>query len=327
MVQKIAERIREMAELLDEEHIARALGLPVEVVRGVLLGEVPDEALDDFDPKRPPDVRLVEKKKFVRSKLIGVCSTGGCGATTLTAVLAVISAKKSGLPVAAVDLNEFAGLGPALGLNTMGEQAAFYPGISWWSGGDVGDSVVRHPALENLSLVLGAATTERWLELKFESLPVLLNKLAGTQAAVWVDCPASPALWEMVLSSLDVALFVLRCDAASVGSFWRVLSLVRKYGVEEKTAVVLNFEGTFGGLSVSECRRTLKMFTDVPVIAVIPEDPEVREAARDGRCLALDNPRAPSVLEAEEVLNVLLPEASPVNVKKKRGLLAGLFGR
>ncbi|MDH7578190.1 MAG: ParA family protein [Bacillota bacterium] len=325
MAEKIAEKIRELAELLDEEHIARALGLPVEVVRGVLSGEVPDEALDDFDPKRPPDVRLVERKKFVRTKIIGVASTGGCGATTLTAVLAVLSAKKSGLPVAAVDLNEFAGLGSALGLDTAGEQAAFYPGISWWGGGDAGDSVVRHPALENLSLVLGAATTERWLELKFETLPVLLDKLAGAHAAVWVDCPVSPALCEMLLSSLDVSIFVLRCDTASVGSFWRALSLIRKHGAEEKTAVVLNFEGASGGLSVSECRRALRKFTDVPVIAVIPEDLEAREAARDGRCLALDSPRAPFVLGAEEALNVLWPETSPA--KKKRGLLAGLFGR
>ncbi|NPV30525.1 MAG: hypothetical protein HPY58_12945 [Firmicutes bacterium] len=324
MAEKIAEKIRELAELLDEEHIARALGLPVEVVRGVLSGEVPDEALDDFDPKKPPDVRLVERKKFVRTKIIGVASTGGCGATTLTAVLAVLSAKKSGLPVAAVDLNEFAGLGPALGLDTMGEQAAFYPGISWWSGGDVGDSVVQHPVLENLSLVLGAATVERWLELKFESLPVLLNKLAGAQAAVWVDCPASPALHETLFPCLDVLLFVLRMDAPSLASFCRTLPLIKKHGAEEKTAVVLNFEGAAGGLSAGECRRVLRKFTEVPAIAVLPEDLEVKDALRAGRCLALDSPRSPFVLGAEGVLSALWPEASPA--KKRRGFLAALFG-
>lgn len=52
MANNIGERIREMAELLDEEYIARALNVPVDTVRGVLSGEIPDSALEKFDPLR-----------------------------------------------------------------------------------------------------------------------------------------------------------------------------------------------------------------------------------------------------------------------------------
>jgi MinD-like ATPase involved in chromosome partitioning or flagellar assembly len=327
VAEKIAEKIRELAELLDEEHIARALGLSVEVVRGVLSGEVPDEALDDFDPKKPPDVRLVERKKFIRSKLIGVCSTGGCGATTLTATLAVLSAKKSGLPVAAVDLNEFAGLGPALGLDTMGERAAFYPGVSWWSGGDVGESVVQHPALENLFAVLGAATAERYLELKEEVIASSLGEISGAYAVTWVDCPTWPGGWKTVVPLLDVLIFVLRPDAASLSSLWQAIPVLRDW--EHKMALVISGDGLEGGMTAAECRRALKKVTNAPVLAVLPEESYIRHSSLDVRCYALDEPGSPYCQAVEGVLCELLPDAGPAR-KKQSGVLdalAGLFRR
>lgn len=327
MVQNLAQRIREMSKIVDEEYIVRALNIPLDIVKGVLSGEIPDEALEDFDPAKPPDVRVVERKKFVRSKLIGIVSTGGCGATTLTASLAVLSAKRTKNPIAAVDLNEFSHLGYALGLDVVGEKAAFYPNVSWWELSETGESAVQHPAVENLFVVLGAATAERHLELKEEVVASSLKELSGSYAVTWVDCPTWPGGWKTVAPLLDVLIFVVRPDAASISSLWQALPVLRDW--EHKMALVINGDGLEGCITSAECRRALKKTTGAPVLAALPDDPLIRQASLDMRCYALDEPDYLYCRAAEEILSELLPDAGPAR-KKQSGMLealAGLFRR
>lgn len=327
MVQNLAQRIREMSKVVDEEYIARALNIPLDIIRGVLSGEIPDEALENFDPSRPPDVRIVEQKKFVRSKLIGIVSTGGCGATTLTASLAVLSARRTKNPIAAVDLNEFSHLGHALGLDVVGEKAAFYPNVSWWELSGTGESVVQHPVVENLFVVLGAATAERYLELEGEVIVSSLKEISGSYAVTWVDCPSWPGWWKTVVPLLDVLIFVLRPDAASISSLWQALPVLRDW--EDKMVLVINEDGLEGCMTAAECRRALKKVTNAPVLAVLPEESYIRQSSLDVRCYALDEPGSPYCQAVEGVLCELLPDAGPAR-KKQSGVLdalAGLFRR
>lgn len=322
MVQGLAQRIREMAEIFDEEYIARALTIPLDVVKGVLSGEMPDEVLEDYDPSRPPDVRIIEHKKFVRSKLIGIVSTGGCGATTLTASLAVLSAKRMKDPVAAVDLNEFSQLGHTLGLDVAGEKAAFYPNVSWWESSGTRESAVQHPAIENLSVVLGAATAERYLELKKEVIVSSLKELSGAFAVTWVDCPSYPGRWAMIVPLLDVLIFVVRPDAASVSLLWQALPVLREW--EDKMALVINGDGMESCMTAAECRRAFRKLTNAPVL-VLPEEPYIRRFSLDARCYALDESGSPYCRAAEEILNELLPGSfSPE--RRQSGVLEALAG-
>lgn len=321
MVKGLAERIRRMAEIVDEEHIARALNIPLEVVRGVLTGEVPDEALEDYDPARPPDVRVVEKKKFVRSRSIGVASTGGCGATTLAASLAVLAAERSKGPVAAVDLNEFSGLGRALGLDVTGERAAFYPNVSWWEFYGAEECLVEHPAVAGLNIALGAATAERYLELKGEVVSARLKEISGMHAITFVDFPSWPGYWKELLPLVDVLLFVVRPDAASLYSLWQAAPVLK--GIEDAVGVVISGDGLEGCASAAECRRALKKIADVPVVAVLPDDPAVRRASLGGRCFALEHPGSPYCRAVAEILEELLPDAGS-SQKKQGGVLGAL---
>lgn len=323
MVQDLAQRIRELAKTVDEEFIARALSIPLEVVKGVVSGEIPDEALEDYDPAKPPDVRIIEHKKFVRSKLIGIVSTGGCGATTLTASLAVLSAKRTKNPIAAVDLNEFSHLGHALGLDVVGEKAAFYPNISWWSINDAGEIMVQHPAVGNLSVLLGAATAERYLELEDEAVESVLKEVSGSHAVTWVDCPSYPARWVTVVPLLDVLIFVVRSDAASVASLWQAMSVIKEW--EDKTALVVSGNGAEGCMAAAECRRMLKKITDAPLLAVVPDDPCVRRSSLELRCYALEEPNSPYCRTVEMILDELLPDAGAAG-KKQGGVLSALAG-
>lgn len=320
MAESIAKRIREMAEILDEEYIARAINIPVKTVRGVLSGEIPDNALDDFDPECPPDVRLIEQEKFIRSKLIGILSTSGCGATTLTASLAILSAKKSNLPVAAVDLNELSYLGYTFGLDVLGEQTAFFPNILWWNTSeDVKSSLVQHPEIDNLFFVLGAATAERYAELKPDKIASSLKSLAGAYSTVWVDCPTSPYLWKNVTPYLDMLIFVVRPDISHLMSFWQAMPLLQEQ--KSKTVVVINGENAEGSLSTADCRRIINETTGVSIVASLPEDPSLRKANNNSICYAIDNPRSPYVETVTQMLDILQPQS-----QKKKTILSGIAG-
>lgn len=320
MADNIGSRIREMAEILDVEYIALALNIPVETVEGVLSGEIPDSALDNFDPERPPDVRLVEQEKFVHSKLIGILSTGGCGATTLTASLAVLSAKKSNLSVAAVDLNELSYLGYTFGLDVLGEQAAFLPNILWWNNSDnVKNSLVQHPIIDNLFFVLGAATAERYSELKPDKITDSLKALAGAYSTVWVDCPTSPLLWKNVTPYLDMLIFVVRPDISHLISLWQAISMLKEQ--KTKTVVVINGENGEGALSTADCRRIINETTGVSILASLPEDPGLRKAGNNSLCYALEKPKSPYIESVAHILDVLQPQS-----KKKKTILSGVAG-
>lgn len=320
MAEKIAKRIRDMAEVLDVEYIARALNIPLETVEGVLSGEIPDSALEEFDPKRPPDVRLVEQDKFIRSKLIGIISTGGCGATTLTASLSVLLANRSNFPVAAVDLNELSYLGYAFGLDVLGEQAAFFPNILWWNNTeDVKSSLVQHPNVDNLSFVLGAATAERYAELKTDKIEGSLKSLMGAYSAVLVDCPTSPYLWKNLTPYLDLLIFVVRPDISHLMSFWQGMSLLQDQ--KSKTMVVVNGENGEGALSTADCRRIINETTGVSTIASLPEEVALRKISNNSICYALDKPKSPYIEAVTQVLDILQPQT-----KKKKSVLSGVTG-
>jgi len=320
LANNIGERIREMAELLDEEYIARALNIPVDTVRGVLSGEIPDSALEKFDPSRPPEVRIIEQEKFVPSKLIGILSTGGCGATILTASLAVLSAQRKKLPVAAVDLNELSYLGYAFGMDVLGEQAAFFPNILWWNTAkDVKSSLIQHPEIDNLFFVLGAATAERYAELRPDRVADSLKALAGAYSSVWVDCPTSPYLWKNVVPLLDMLIFVVRPEISYLMSFWQGMSLLQDQ--KSKIVVAINGENADGTLSIADCRRIINETADVPIIASLPEDPGLRKASNNSLCYALEKPKSPYIEAVTNVLDTLQPQA-----KKKKTIFSGVAG-
>jgi MinD-like ATPase involved in chromosome partitioning or flagellar assembly len=318
MAGNIAERIREMAKVLDIDYIARALNIPVETVRGVLSGEIPDSALEDFDPSRPPEVRLVEQKKFIHSKLIGILSTGGCGATTLTASLAVLSAQKNKLPVAAVDLNELSYLGYAFGLDVLGEQMAFFPNILWWNNTEnIKSSFIQHPEVDNLFFVLGAATADRYTELKPEKIIESLKATAEAYSTVWVDCPTSPYLWEHVIPYLDMLIFAVRPDISHLMSIWQVMPMLKEQ--KPKTAIVINGENAEGSLSTADCRRIIGETTAVPVMACLPEDPGLRKASNNSICYVLDKPKAPYTEAVAQMLDIQTG-------RQKKTILSGVAG-
>lgn len=313
---EIAKRVREMAAYVDEEHIAKAVGLKVEVVRGIIRGEIDDGDIGEYDYEKPPDVRIVEKRRYVRSKVVGAVSPGGCGATTLLASLAVLSAAQTGLPVVAVDLNEFASLGVPLGIDVAGENAVKYPNVLWWAEQvDVEEIAVQYPDVENLNVIIGAATAQRHMEMKPETAAALIRSLAKKYYLTWVDCPTHPAFWPEIVPEMDIFIFVLRTDRVSANYLWQVLPVLREKDLLDRCSVVMNLTGGKGWSNEVECRKEAKKL-GVPVLASLPEEPDLRQRS------VLDCLRTPYGESVREFLNEICPE----KVEKKKGFFDALKG-
>lgn len=67
----LAEKITDMNEYCDQETIAESLQIPKEIVKGVVDGTIDGNSLDEFDPSRPYELKLVKEDglKVVEQKL------------------------------------------------------------------------------------------------------------------------------------------------------------------------------------------------------------------------------------------------------------------
>ena len=82
----LTEKIKRMAEYLDEESIARALQVNIEVVRGILTGGLTKHVAED--PVSKTNIITFQKTAF-RQKIISVCRTrGGIGSSLVALNLA-----------------------------------------------------------------------------------------------------------------------------------------------------------------------------------------------------------------------------------------------
>ena len=67
----LAQKITNMNEYCDQETIADSLQIPKEIIKGVLDGTIDGSSLDEFDPSRPYELKLVKEDglKVVEQKL------------------------------------------------------------------------------------------------------------------------------------------------------------------------------------------------------------------------------------------------------------------
>ena len=231
----LADRIRKMAESVEPEFIASSLRIPLDVVKGILSGEIPDEALNNYDPGRPPELRVVEKKRYVRNKVIGVYGPGGTGATTIAGILSYQIARQ-GKRVFAVDLNEFSALAPFLGIDCWAENAVKYPNLLWLSG-DVRKLMI--PALQNdLHVLPGAATVQKYHEVDWGKVQEGIADLISGCETLVLDLPNPFHLAARMFPNLDCLVLVIRNDLPGMYALWQIKSLLQEMFL--KTYVVVN---------------------------------------------------------------------------------------
>ncbi|MGB9849127.1 MAG: MinD/ParA family ATP-binding protein [Moorellaceae bacterium] len=178
------------------------------------------------------------------------------------------------------------------------------------------ENLVHVPGLDGLKVMLGAVTAARYAEVGLDRMAAAARALGDTAAVAVVDCPASPSLWPSFLPALDLAVIVLRADAASLDALWRVMPVLRGCGAEERAVLAFNFAGMEGMLPEAECRKAARTFTTAPVVSFLPEDPGVRRAFAQCECYALRNPSSPFCRAVGEILEAVVPYRAETAAKK-----------
>lgn len=322
----LSDRIRGMADYFSSEDIAKAVGIPLNIVDGILSGEIPGEILENFNPAKPPDIKVVNRDRIVRSRVIGIVSMGGGGATTLTSSLASLSAQQLEQSVAAVDLNEFSSLPLGLGLPAAGDQILKLPNLLWVNPTNIRENALVHPKLKNLSVFIGAPTPLKHNEMETGKWASVLNHTGNEFSLVWVDCPSSPNRWPDIFPILDFIIIVVKLDFISLHTLWQLLPLIKELNFEDRSAIVVNANNSNSNITISEFRRMARNIISLPILAALPFDQGIHEAIRKGDIYVTSHLQSAYSLSVNEILTALIPsygKSAPDN----KGFFFKLFNK
>jgi len=254
---------------------------------------------------------------------LAVSGKGGVGKTTLAALIGRSLARR-GYATLAIDADPAPNLGVALGLRPevadrivpIGEDADLI--ASKTATGYAGvynlsfpvDDVVRSRAVPTPSgpdlLVMGTvrAAGGGCTCPSAAVIRALIRRLVvGERQAVVLDLEAGlEHLGRGTAAGVDLLLVLVDGSAAACGIAGRIRSLATELGIPRVALVGSRFEPGAGEAAVIACAERLKM----PLVALLPVDPAVALAGREGRAVPDDGPTAERV---EGLLDLLLGEA------------------
>jgi septum site-determining protein MinD len=194
-----------------------------------------------------------------------------------------------------------------------------------------GDAEIEEAVYEGpggVKVVPAGISLEGLRKIKLDRLENALSKLVQNVDILLIDAPAG--LEKDALAAIAAAqemILVTTPEVPSISDALKTKIVANKLGVEI-TGVVINREmhdKTF--LTINEIETIL----EVPVIAVIPDDPEVSRAAAFGEALVVRNPKSPTSNAIMQLAADLIGENyQPIEPDKKSiiaKLVEGLLGR
>jgi septum site-determining protein MinD len=257
------------------------------------------------------------------TRVIAVASgKGGVGKTTITANLGV-ALSTYGEETLVLDADvAMANLELILGME--GKSVTLHDVLS-------GDAEIEEAVYEGpggVKVVPAGISLEGLRKIKLDRLENALLKLVENVDILLIDAPAG--LEKDALAAIAAAqemILVTTPEVPSISDALKTKIVANKLGVEI-TGVVINREmhdKTF--LTINEIETIL----EVPVIAVIPDDPEVSRAAAFGEPLVVRNPKSPTSNAIMQLAADLIGESYQPIEPDKKGVIAklvqGLLGR
>ena len=242
---------------------------------------------------------------------LALSGKGGVGKTTLAALLAA-SLVRRGYATLAIDADPAPNLGAALGLSAP-ETEAIVPiaedaelVASKTGTGYAGvynlsfpvEDVIRERAVATPSgaglLVMGtvrAAGGGCTCPATAVVRALLRRLVVGERQAVVLDLEAGlEHLGRGTAANVDLLLILVDGSAASCGVAERIRDLARESGIPRLALVGSRLGGDDAVAAATDCAARL----DLPLFAVLPDDPAVARAGRAGRPVPTDGPTAAS---------------------------------
>jgi hypothetical protein len=320
----IGKRIKEMANYCDEETIAKTVGIPKEIIISFLNGEIEEDILSGYSLSKPPEIKVVEQKRFVRSRTIGILnvSVNDSNGALISAGLAIKLAKRYKLTLASLDIN--------LIPKTVNYLSGYY---YYRNVMDLNDLVAteKEKILNSYNQISGLDDFHVYVysrtvyqhkkDFSYEKLDTIIKKLTSSYSTVLVDVP----LWvdlENIIHNLDVILLVFDSDERSISDLWQVYTLLDNLQVSNKTMLICC---SASGQSLKEraVRSLVKEQLNENINIFIPYDQRL-----DGTVNSLKNvlnSNNPFNDGIEKIIEELMPNTKRKDTSMKN-LLKNFFG-
>lgn len=254
--------------------------------------------------------------KMTRVITIG-SGKGGVGKTTITANLGV-ALSTFGEETIVLDADvAMANLELVLGME--GKSVTLHDVLSGEA--EIADAIYEGPG--GVKIIPAGISLEGLRKIRLDRLEEVLKSIIEVADILLIDAPAG--LEKDALAALAAAqemILVTTPEVPSISDALKTKIVASKLGVDIIGAVINREKNDKTFLNVDEIETIL----EVPVIAVIPDDPEVSRAAAFGEPIVVKNPKSPTSNAIMQLAGDLLGEEYTPIEPDKQGIISKLVG-
>ncbi|HIP16335.1 MAG TPA: septum site-determining protein MinD [Methanothermococcus okinawensis] len=246
---------------------------------------------------------------------------GGTGKTTISANLAVALAKfRRDVIVLDADI-AMANLELVLGVEgkgkTLNDVLAGRASIE--------EAIYEGPA--GVKVVPAGISLDAFRKARPEKLEEVLKKLHDMAEIIIIDCPAGIGREALTaISASEHLILVVNPEISSISDALKVIAIARRLDTNVLGAVINRTMKEDSELS----SKAIATILEVPVLGVVPEDPNVRKCAAFGVPIVIRYPDSPASQAIMEIAAKLIgKEYKPKKVEKEsfiKKFIRGIFG-
>jgi septum site-determining protein MinD len=246
---------------------------------------------------------------------------GGTGKTTTSANLAV-ALSKFGKEVIVLDADiAMANLELVLGLD--GKPITLNDVLS--GNASIEQAIYEGPG--GIRVIPAGVSLDGFRKAKPERLVEILTKLHELGDIILVDCPAG--IGKEALSAISTSehlILVVNPEISSISDALKVVAIAKRFGTNILGAIVNRTAMEDTELSA----KAIETILEVPILGIIPEDPNVRRCAAFGEPIVLKYPDSPAAQAIMQIAAKLTgAKYAPKETEGKsfiKKFISGLFG-
>lgn len=246
---------------------------------------------------------------------------GGTGKTTISANLAV-ALSKFGTEVIVLDADiAMANLELVMGLD--GKSTTLNDVLA--GNATIEQAIYEGPA--GVKIIPAGISLDAFKKARPEKLVEILSALHDMAEIILIDCPAG--IGREALTAISTAkhlILVVNPEISSISDALKVIAIAKKFDTNILGAIINRTTMEDSELS----SKAIETILEVPILGVVPEDPNVRRCAAFGEPIVLKYPDSPASQAILQIAARLIgKEYKPEKVEKEsfiKKFIKGLFG-
>ena len=247
---------------------------------------------------------------------------GGTGKTTISANLAVALAK-FGKDVIVLDADiAMANLELVLGIEGKGKTLNDVLA----GNASIEEAIYEGPA--GVKVVPAGISLDAFRKARPEKLEEVLEKLHEMAEIIIIDCPAGIGKEALTaISAAENLILVVNPEISSISDALKVIAIAKRLETRVLGAIINRTMKEDSELS----SKAIATILEVPILGVVPEDPNVRKCAAFGEPIVVkypDSPAAQAIMEiaAKLIGKKYIPKKKEEKESFIKKFLRGIFG-